>query len=93
MPLDSPATAQKARTATAGDNAVRDFMSLNKLEVLPWDSNEFMKGYFNRLPNSEECALLDRVADITTAGNNSFSEVRTLYESNSSLRMPADWEP
>lgn len=75
-----------------GGNVVRDIMSLNKLEVLPWDCNEPMNS-IEELLNSEEYALLDKVAEITTADDGSFSEVRALYESNSALRMPADWEP
>ncbi len=35
----------------------------------------------------EEMGLLDQVAELTTTGNSSFSEIRALYESNSDLRM------
>jgi hypothetical protein len=73
-------------------NLVRDFMALNKVEVLPWDSNKFMDS-LNKQLSPEEYALLDEIAEITTADNSLFSTVRSLYESNSALRMPADWEP
>lgn len=73
-------------------NVVRDLMALNKLEVLPWDCNELMDGPEKQL-SQEEFDLLDKVAELTTAGNISFPEVRSLYESNSALRMPADWKP
>jgi hypothetical protein len=73
-------------------NLARDFMALNKVEVLPWDSNKLIDSLDKQL-SPEEYALLDEMAEITTAGDNSFSEVRSLYESNSALRMPADWEP
>jgi hypothetical protein len=75
-----------------GGNVIRDLMSLNKLEVLPWDCNELMNS-IKELINSEEYALLDKVAEITTADDGSFSEVRSLYELNSALHMPEDWEP
>jgi hypothetical protein len=75
------------------DNVVRDLMALNKLEVLPWDGNEFMDGHHKKSLNSEEYTLLDKVAEIATAGDDLFSEVRSLYESNSALHMPADWAP
>ncbi|TEU00531.1 MAG: transglutaminase domain-containing protein [Candidatus Stahlbacteria bacterium] len=75
-----------------GGNVIRDLMSLNKLEVLPWDCNELMSS-IKELVNLEEYTLLDKVAEITTADDSSFSEVRSFYELNSALHMPEDWEP
>ena len=72
-------------------NVIRDFMALNKFEVLPWDCNELMTS--EKKLNQEEMDLLDQVAELTTAGDSSFSEIRTLYESNSALRMGKDWKP
>lgn len=69
-------------------NVVRDFMALNKLEVLPWDCNELMNP--ERVLNQEELDLLDQVAEFTTMGDSSFFEIRELYESNSDLRMGKD---
>ena len=71
---------------------VRDCMALNKLEVLPWDSNEIMPGPDQ--PVSEaDYTLLDNVAKLVTAGNESFVELRALYDSTAVLHMPADWKP
>ncbi|MCK4941083.1 transglutaminase domain-containing protein [candidate division WOR-3 bacterium] len=71
---------------------VRDFMALNKLEVLPWDCNEFMGGSDVEV-SPEDYQLLDKIAELITNGNAAFSETRLLYESNERLRMPSDWRP
>lgn len=71
---------------------VCDLMALNKLEVLPWDCNDLWGKDKEKL-NDAEYALLDKVARLTTAGSSAFTELRDLYESDSSLRMPADWKP
>lgn len=73
------------------DNVLRDLMALNKLEILPWDCNEFMES--SRELNEEDYTLLDKIAESTTAGDKCFSKVRSLYESNSDLRMPANSKP
>lgn len=58
-----------------------DFMVLNKLESLPWDWNERMNA--ERQLNQEEINLLDRITELTTAADSSFSEIKSLHESNS----------
>jgi hypothetical protein len=73
------------------DNLLRDFMALNKLEVLPWDRNEWMKK--SKEPTEEQYALLDRIAELTTGVDNSFSEMRALWKSNRDLGIDADWTP
>lgn len=72
-------------------NVVRDIMSLNRLEVLPWDGNDLMDGPEKKVTD-EEFGLLDKVADLTTAGNSAFSEMKSLYESTPALQMPKDWK-
>jgi len=71
---------------------VRDFMALNKVEVLPWDCNEFMGGP-DVTVGPEDYLLLDRIAELTTSGDSVIDEIRLLYESNERLRMPPDWRP
>lgn len=73
-------------------NVVRDLMSLNKLEALPWDVNDLMDGPEKHVTD-EEFTLLDRVAELTTKGNSGFPAMRSLYESIPTLQMPADWNP
>lgn len=73
---------------------VRDFMALNKLEVLPWDSNDSgLMGIPDDKLSESDYAMLDMVAKLTTSGDTVFPELRELYESDLSLRMPADWNP
>jgi hypothetical protein len=73
---------------------VRDFMALNKVEILPWDSNNTeLMGSPDKEVTESEYTLVDKVAELTTAGDSVFGELRELYESDSDLRMPADWKP
>ncbi|NLI97874.1 transglutaminase domain-containing protein [bacterium] len=73
---------------------IRDFMALNKLEVLPWDSNDSgLMGIPDDKLTESDYAMLDKVAQLTTSGDSAFTELRELYESDSILRMPADWNP
>jgi hypothetical protein len=71
---------------------VRDFMALNKLEVLPWDCNEIMAGPDVEL-SPEDYRFLDEVAELILGGDRAFEEIRSLYEADERLRMPADWQP
>lgn len=67
---------------------VRDLACLNKVEMLAWDTWELAHTAFDYL---WECdlRLLDKVASITLAGNEAFTEMRTLYDLNQQLRVPA----
>jgi len=71
---------------------VRDFLALNKVEILPWD------GWGDVITDEpdvsdEETAWFDRLAALTLAGNEAFSEIRSLYENDVRLHMPPDWRP
>jgi len=70
------------------DNVLRDLMALNKLELMPWDCNDFMQKR-DRTPEDED--LVDEVADMTTAGDGFFPHMRQLYKSHPELGMPRDW--
>lgn len=75
-------------------NVVRDLLSLNKVEILPWD---WYFGYLNEEAVNEEnhdqtYALFDRVSALTLGGDASFAELRELYETDANWRIPADWE-
>ena len=69
---------------------VRDVMALNGLELLPWDWNTLMSR--EREPDADEYRLLDRAAELT-ARDVPFDELKALYDSETALRMPADWTP
>ena len=70
----------------AGD-VVRDFASLNRMEMLPWD-------VWGAMPRPDEplkvdqLAIFDEVAALTLAPDSSFAELRSLYESDDRLRVP-----
>ena len=70
---------------------VRDFMALDKVEILPWDCNELMRR--EREPGFEEHRLLNAVADMTAKRDPSFKTIRAFYESHQTLRMPEGWKP
>jgi hypothetical protein len=66
---------------------LRDLAALNRMESLPWDVWGLMEMNDAGL-SDEKKALLDRVAALTLAGDNTFSEMRAIYESDDRLRVP-----
>jgi hypothetical protein len=71
---------------------VRDFLALNKVEILPWDGwGELITDEPSL--SAEETAWFDRLAALTLAGDEAFSEIRSLYENDVLLHMPPDWRP
>jgi hypothetical protein len=62
-------------------NVLRDFLSLNNVEVLPWDGWGLTEVAYDTF-TAEQTALLDRIAALTLAGNGSFDSLRNLYESD-----------
>ena len=68
-------------------NVVRDLASLNRATMLPWDVWGMMEMKDDALTD-EKMKLLDRVADLTLAGDEAFPELREIYESNERLRVP-----
>jgi Transglutaminase-like superfamily len=75
-------------------NVVRDFLSLNKVEILPWD---YEVGFFShRLEDPfpqdpSEVALYDRIAALTVAGDEAFQETRQFYCKDNRWRVPESW--
>lgn len=73
---------------------IRDFMALNKVEILPWDSNDSgLSGIADEKLTESDYAMLDKVASLTAGGDSAFGEIRKLYESDPTLRMPEGWTP
>jgi hypothetical protein len=68
-------------------NVLRDFAALNNMEMLPWDSWGIMTGPNNAIPDAT-LKLLDHVAELTLAGDQHFSTLRTLYGNDERLRVP-----
>lgn len=68
-------------------NVLRDLASLNRMESLPWDVWGLMEMNDAGL-SDEKKALLDRIASLTLGGDDAFSEMRAIYESDDRLRVP-----
>lgn len=71
-------------------NVLRDLASLNKVEVIPWEYNEFADKQFNSFDewNKGDLEEIDKIAALINPGDNSmFSKWRDLYESKSKLQM------
>ena len=69
-------------------NVVRDFASLNRVEMLPWDVWGMMT-MDDAAISAEQKQFVDRIAALTLAGDEAFSEVRRIYESDERLRVPS----
>jgi len=67
-------------------NLVRDMASLNKNELLPWDTWGIIESRDDDLSH-EDMALLDHVAALTVSDDCAFPEVRSIYESDTRLRV------
>jgi hypothetical protein len=68
-------------------NVLRDFLSLNNVEVLPWDGWGLTEiPYAEFTPEQRD--LLDHIADLTLAGNAAFDALRALYESDPIFHFP-----
>jgi hypothetical protein len=65
-------------------NLLRDFLALNKCEVLPWDGAALTERPYGDLTGGE-VALLDRIADLTAATVD-VPVVRELYASHPELQ-------
>ncbi len=71
---------------------VRDFLALNKVEILPWDPWGLMAGPGEGVP-AADLALLDRLAALTLGEDGAFAELRAAYEGDPRLRVPVGWQP
>jgi hypothetical protein len=67
---------------------VRDVAALNKMEMLPWDVWGAIP-HPNELLNDDRLAFFDRLAALTLSPDASFAQLRTLYEGDDRLRVPA----
>lgn len=73
-------------------NLVRDFLALNRIEILPWDDWGLME-MNDTDAAAREVELMDRMARLTLAGDAGFSELRALYADDTRLHPAADWQP
>jgi hypothetical protein len=70
-------------------NLLLDVAALNNMEMLPWDDWGPMVAPGEQ-PTAEQLALFDRLADLTLDPDARFAELRGLYETGPSLRVPAE---
>ncbi len=65
-------------------NVVRDFLAMNKVEILPWD---WGWGYLTEA-SFADLSLFDHLAGLLNGGDQVFAELRSVYESNPALGVP-----
>jgi len=70
---------------------IRDFLALNRLEVLPWDHWGLMDRADGEL-RPEDWELLDHLAAITLPGQEDFAEICRLYAHEPRLQVPEVWQ-
>lgn len=68
-------------------NLIRDLAALNRSEMLPWDVWGMMPKPTDTI-SEPQMLLLDRVAQVTLAGDDSLATVRELYQ-DPRLRVPS----
>ena len=67
---------------------IRDVAALNKVEMLPWDCWGIMPHPGQEL-DAGQLAFFDRLAELTSAPDASFSELRALCDKDDRVRVPA----
>ena len=70
-------------------NILLDFLSLNKLEFLPWDHVKFLNGIFNSSKEiSEENVVRSVLQNSISLG---FEEIKILYFSSLNFHFNLEW--
>ncbi len=67
-------------------NLIRDLAALNRMEMLPWDVWGMMPKPTDQI-SDDDARLLDRVAELTLAGDAALPELRAIYD-DPRLRVP-----
>jgi hypothetical protein len=73
-------------------NVMRDFLALNKVEILPWDwweAKYWSHQLGDPLPPEAQLTEYDDLAALTLAGDATFAEVRARYTADDQLHFPA----
>lgn len=71
---------------------VRDFLALNRLEILPWDTYGLISKHDSQL-TLKEMELLDKIAGLTLEPDEAFDEILSIYANTPDLRVPPAWIP
>jgi Transglutaminase-like superfamily len=72
------------------DDLVRDFLALNKIELLPWDGWGLMAGPKD-VVSADDVTLLDRIAALTVEADAAFDDIRELYANDPRLNTRSEW--
>ena len=67
------------------ENLIRDFLALNKIEILPWDHTSLMNDKKN--PFQKTKVLYDSIAAIITEEPIDLEKIHTLFNNNSTLHV------
>jgi hypothetical protein len=73
-------------------NLIRDFMALNKVELLPWDA----WGYMTETDDEAatwDLTTMDELADLCVDVDTRFDELRRVAKDDPCLRIPDGWHP
>jgi hypothetical protein len=73
-----------------GGNVIRDFLALNKLEILPWDDWGYV--HYLDIP-AQDLPALDHIAGLSLSTDAEFGKVRELFQNDPRLQPAADWKP
>jgi hypothetical protein len=71
-------------------NVMREVLSLNRIEVLPWDHWGLLQTGLSEGPQ-EMWTLVDRTAELTLHVDECFDDLRHLYAEESGLHVPLEW--
>ena len=75
-------------------NVVRDFLALNKIEILPWDHelDIFTHQLDDPFPDDQkEVAFYDQIADLTLVPDKYFNDIRRIYIQDPRFKIPNEW--
>ena len=68
-------------------NVIRDYLALNKIELLPWDDIKLLNKNFDEM-NASEKALIDRIAYISTGEAQDFALARADFMTHQDQLVP-----
>ena len=68
-------------------NLLRDFLALNKFEILPWDNYGLIRKPLRKMTTAEK-DLLDRFADVGTGDDQDFLILRSAFLTHQQELLP-----
>lgn len=71
-------------------NLVRDMLSLNKVEILPWDGWGLISKKDEEL-TPDDWDLLDRIATLIVQGDRAVPDMHAVFENDPRVRVPEGW--